>query len=220
MNYSHIFEDSFEYVKDALWGKWVRWLLLIVCTIIFPLFLGYIMEIMRGKKPAPELENWGRLFVDGLKFFVVAIIYSIPVIIVLALFAGATMFTMMINPTLFLGWMFIGMAIANVVAFIVLIFASIALVRFSRMQSFEEAFNFKAIFEHIEKIGWVKYLLGLLLVFVAIMVVNYIIQLIPFIGGLLNFILNPAYGIFFARFITLLYDSAGEGIAQTQLTKT
>ncbi|MEM0316329.1 MAG: DUF4013 domain-containing protein, partial [Archaeoglobaceae archaeon] len=71
MNYAQMFEDSFEYVKDALWGKWIKWLLLIVCIIIFPLFFGYVMEILRGKKPSPELETWGKLFIDGLKFLVV-----------------------------------------------------------------------------------------------------------------------------------------------------
>ena len=44
--------DSIEYAKDAVWGKWVRWILLVISTIIFPLILGYMMEVYRGKKPA------------------------------------------------------------------------------------------------------------------------------------------------------------------------
>jgi len=34
-----------------------------------------------GEKPAPPLENWGKLFVDRLKLFVVGIIYFIPVFV-------------------------------------------------------------------------------------------------------------------------------------------
>lgn len=204
MDYGRMFEDSFEYVKDALWGKWVRWLLLIVCVIIFPLFLGYTMEILRGKKPAPELENWGKLFVDGLKFFVVAVIYAIPVIAVLLISTGATL---VLSPIAILTKMTFTILLTLLVAFLVLIIESIALVRFSRLESFGEAFNFGAILEHIRGIGWGNYVIGLLLVYVVIGVVNFIVSHIPFIGELLNFILTPAYGIFFARFLTLLYDS-------------
>ncbi|MEM0088201.1 MAG: DUF4013 domain-containing protein [Archaeoglobaceae archaeon] len=205
MNYAQMFEDSFEYVKDALWGKWVKWLLLIVCVIIFPLFLGYVMEILRGKKPSPELENWSKLFIDGLKFFVVAIIYAIPVLLVLGISVGVTILA---NPGAIFSGIILGAFLVFVVAFLVLIIASIALVRFSRLQSFREAFNFAAIFEHIRRIGWGNYIVGLLLVYVALAVVNFIISNIPLVGGVLNFVLNPAYGIFFARFITLLYETA------------
>lgn len=213
MNYAQMFEDSFEYVKDALWGKWVKWLLLIVCIIIFPLFFGYVMEILRGKKPSPELENWGKLFIDGLKFLVVAIIYAIPVLLVLGISVGVTILA---SPGAIFSGMILATFLAFVVAFLILIIASIALVRFSRLGSFREAFNFGAIFEHIRRIGWGNYVIGLLLVYVALAVVNFIISRIPFIGGVLNFVLNPAYGIFFARFITLLYETA----EQVQITET
>lgn len=213
MNYTHMFEDSFEYVKDALWGKWVRWLLLIVCAIIFPLFFGYIMEIMRGKKPAPELENWSKLFIDGLKLLVVGIVYMIPVLIVATVFVGAMMFTM--SPAMMFGGMLLAGLLTLIAAFIILIFASIAFIRFSRLDNFSEAFNFNAILEHIRRIGWGNYLVGLLLVYVALLVIRFIIEFVPFIGGFLNFVLIPAYGIFFARFITLLYDFGEVHPAQT-----
>ncbi|MFN3384184.1 MAG: DUF4013 domain-containing protein [Archaeoglobaceae archaeon] len=204
MGYSRMFEDSFEYVKEALWGKWVKWLLLIVCVIIFPLFFGYVMEILRGKKPAPELENWGRLFIDGLKFFVVMIIYSIPIFAILGIFVGVTF---LLNPSTILSGIILAAFLAFIVAFLVLIIASIALVRLSRLERFKEAFNFKAILEQIRRIGWLNYVFGLLLVYVVLGVINFIVNQIPFVGRILNFVLNPAYGIFFARYITLLYDS-------------
>ncbi|MEM0203620.1 MAG: DUF4013 domain-containing protein [Archaeoglobaceae archaeon] len=213
MNYAQMFEDSFEYVKDALWGKWIKWLLLIVCIIIFPLFFGYVMEILRGKKPSPELENWGKLFIDGLKFLVVVILYAIPVLLVLGISVGVTILA---SPGAILSGRILATFLAFVVAFLILIIASIALVRFSRLGSFREAFNLGAILEHIRRIGWGNYIVGLLLVYVTLAVVNFIIGSIPFVGGVLNFILNPAYGIFFARFITSLYETA----EQVQITET
>jgi len=36
MDYTRLLGDSFDYTKEALWGRWTRWLLLLVSTIIFP----------------------------------------------------------------------------------------------------------------------------------------------------------------------------------------
>ena len=60
MEYGSIIGESIEYAKEAVWEKWTKWILLVVSTIIFPLLLGYVMEIYRGTKPAPELEHWGK----------------------------------------------------------------------------------------------------------------------------------------------------------------
>ncbi|MDN5341034.1 MAG: hypothetical protein PWQ30_2143 [Euryarchaeota archaeon] len=53
MDLMRLLGDSFEYAKDAIWGRWVRWLLLLVSTIIFPLIYGYTVRVMSGTKPAP-----------------------------------------------------------------------------------------------------------------------------------------------------------------------
>lgn len=207
MDYAAMFEESFQYVKEALWGKWVKWLLLVVCTIIFPLFLGYILEIMRGKKPAPELENWGKLFIDGIKVFIVALVYSIPAIVVLAIAIGASNIIGVLSPAAGFGSMIIGLIVFWVVAVVIALIAAFAPVRLARYNSIGEAFNFKAIVEHIGKIGWGSYIVALLIYLIAIGIVNFVIGSIPAIGSILNLLLTPAYGIFGARYITLIYDS-------------
>jgi hypothetical protein len=58
MDIGKVLNDSLEYAKDAVWEKWARWLLLIVSSIIFPLILGYELEVYRGKKPAPDPSEW------------------------------------------------------------------------------------------------------------------------------------------------------------------
>lgn len=211
MNYTNMFEDSFEYTKEALWGRWMRWLLLIICCILFPFYLGYILEVMRGRKPAPELENWGKLFIDGVKLFIVGLIYAIPVIILALLLIGGSILAFGArNPAVgmaAIGTIMLGMLVVIIVAIIIGLFSSIGYVRFARTDRFGEAFNFGAITAHISKIGWASYVLAIILVSVSIMIVNMIISLIPLLGGLINFILIPAYGLFFARYITLIYDS-------------
>jgi hypothetical protein len=211
MDFGQMLTDSFEYTKEALWGKWEKWILLIISAIIFPLFLGYTMEVMRGKKPAPALENWGKLFVDGLKLFIVELIYAIPVIILAVLLGGALFLSLASGNTQAilagLGTFLVGMIIIVIVAVLIGLVASIGYIRFSRTDSMGEAFNFNEILSRIGKIGWGSYFIALLIMVIVIVVVEMIIALIPLVGWLINLILLPAYGIFATRYITQIYDS-------------
>ena len=46
--------------------------------------MGYMLKILRGEKPAPEVQDWGTLFVDGIKYLIIAIIYALPLIVIMA----------------------------------------------------------------------------------------------------------------------------------------
>ncbi len=75
----------------------------IVGAFIWPLLLplwGYAVRIMRrtieeGKPSLPEWEEWGQLFEDGLRYLVVALVYTLPVIV---LFCCALTFWLLIIP--------------------------------------------------------------------------------------------------------------------------
>ncbi|WP_148208313.1 DUF4013 domain-containing protein [Methanosphaerula palustris] len=215
--------DAFEYTREALVGKWVRWVLLTIVSII-PIvnfiFFGYVMEIYRGTKPAPELENWGTLFVDGLKLFIVMLIYAIPVLVILAIFGGISFLSMIASgnanadPTLIAGAiasLMGGILLALIVGLIIAIIAVIGTIRFTRTGSFGEAFNFSAILETIGSIGWVDYIISLVILFVVLAVVQFVLGLlmvIPVLGWIISFFITAAMVIFEARYMTLLYDSA------------
>jgi fumarate reductase subunit C len=174
--------------------------------------MGYTMEVMRGKKPAPPLENWWKLFVDGLKLFVVGIIYALPVILLAIVLIGGSVLLLMNPETLMegLGTMFAGLIVIIVIAVLISLISTMGNVRLSRTNSMAEAFNFGAIFERIGRIGWGSYFISLLIMYIIIGVVVVAIALIPFIGGLINLILAPAYSIFTSRYITQIYDSVPE----------
>jgi len=210
--------DSLEYAKEAIWGKWVKWILLIISMIIFPLILGYTMEIYRGKKPAPELEHWGKLFIDGLKLLVAGLIWAIPIIIVAALAIGAPIFAMMGNPSqaAMMGAfaaMAVGFIIMMIVAFIIGLFSIIGIIRMARTERFGEAFNFSAILAKIRAIGWGNYIIALIVLwivsFVIAMILN-ILMAIPFIGWLIYLFLIVPFIIFEARYLAILYESGVE----------
>jgi hypothetical protein len=215
MDIGKVLNDSLEYAKDAVWEKWARWLLLIVSSIIFPLILGYELEVYRGKKPAPDPTEWAKLFIDGIKLLVIQFIYAIPALIVLFLSIGAAVFAVRspTQATALWGSFAVGILVTLVIAFITGLFAAMGAVRFARTGSMGEAFNFSAITGRIGQIGWGSYIFALIVVFLVAGIIAFILSAIPFVGWLLMFIVAPALTIFIARYITLVYDSVPEAPA-------
>ncbi|PKL60494.1 MAG: hypothetical protein CVV33_02405 [Methanomicrobiales archaeon HGW-Methanomicrobiales-4] len=216
--------ESFAYAKDSIWGLWKRWIILTIMYVIFPFILGYMMEIYRGTTPAPEPENWGRLFVDGLKFLLVGIIYAIPVIIIgVASFLPLLMsifskmgsggeFTMDL-PTLTPFFLPIlgGLLLAVIVGIVITLISSIGVIRMARVGGIREAFNFSAILETIRAIGWGSYIFAIIVIFVVTIVVSLVfslIELIPYIGFIISLFLGVILTVFESRFMTLIYESS------------
>ena len=211
-----IIEDSFEYAKQSLVGKWKTWILLILSCLVFPLYLGYVIRIYRGAKQSPQLDNWGSMFIDGIRLFIIGLIYSLPVLILsFMLFESANMIRSSVNPGTIGGLIIailVGAIILVIVAISILLIIMMAGVRFARTGTIGEAFNFGAILTHIGKIGWMTYIIALLMILIAL--VNVIIiclimnMVIPYTGIILFLILLPFLSLFSPRYITLLYESA------------
>lgn len=212
--------DSFEYAREGLFGKWTKWFLLVISCIIFPLFTGYTMRIYRGAHPSPEPDDWGTMFIDGIRLIIVGIIYALPVIILeIVIIGGAGLALFMGTPYQSVhpgavpglaGAVLAGVLVLVLVAVIIGLVATIAYVRFARTGSFGEAFNFREILATIGRIGWITYIFALIVMGIIVGIIEIICLLIPVIGIVLFLILLPFIGMFSARYITLLYDSAGE----------
>ncbi|MDO9324159.1 MAG: DUF4013 domain-containing protein, partial [Methanoregula sp.] len=83
MDYGTMLDDALHYTKEGIFGRADRWMKLILAIICLGIPMnGYVMRIYRGATPAPEVDQWGTLFVDGLKLIIVGIIYAIPMMIV------------------------------------------------------------------------------------------------------------------------------------------
>ena len=234
-------DESYSYAKEGVWSKWSRWFLLIICMIIFPLILGYMVRIFRGDTPAPELKEWGSMFIDGLKLFVVELIYAAPIILLIIIAflplvsslvtSGAfhqdftSMSDAQINqwflshPELIsaAGMMIVLILLAVLIAIIVSIFAFIGTVRFAKTGSMSEGFNFSAIVAHIRRIGWLNYILALLVIgvigFIFGLIFN-VFSLIPVIGDLIGLlvmlVLYVPFILFSSRYNLLVYEAGEE----------
>ena len=139
MNIGSNLSSSFGYAKDGLVGHWVRWILLLISCIIFPLILGYQLRIMRGEDPAPEADNWLKMLVDGILYIIIGIIYAIPMIIIAMITMGPGVFMLMSDPSAVaagMGTLAVGIIILIIVAIIISLFETIAIVNFARKESF------------------------------------------------------------------------------------
>ena len=226
MDYGTMIGDSFTYVKEGIIDKVNKWLLLMIATLILTIpLMGYIMNVYRGTKPAPEVEGWGKLFVDGILLFIVGIIYAIPIIILEFLMIGATFATTMeSNPTAMMTSLAsagILAVILIIVAIIIAIVSPIGIIRFARTGNFGDAFNFGEIITTIKKIGWLSYILALIVVAVVVGIPFLILWFILIalvialslvgmvIAGIILLIVLPVIAVFEARYLTQVYESAG-----------
>jgi len=241
MDYGTMLDETFAYTKESVWGKTKRWLVLIGCMILFPLILGYMVRIYRGFSPAPEPEQWGSMFIDGLKLIVIEVVYSAPVILLIliaflpllsVLITGGAMSQdfssfsdaqfeqwILIHPEFIsaVGLLVILLLLAILCGIIISIFSFLGAVRFARTDSMAEAFNFSAIVSHIRRIGWLNYLLALIVIsvigFIFGMITN-VFSLIPMVGDIIGLIvmviLYVPYIIFTSRYAALVYDAGEE----------
>lgn len=190
---------------------------LIIAVLLGAIYEGYMLKILRGDKPLPEINNLGKLFVDGIKYLVIEIIYMIPVFIVLVAVIGAVAMTAIAknitNPEILaaavMGPALVGILIAVILAIILGLLALIGVVRFARTGKMGEAFNFGEIFATIGKIGWGTYILALIILIVIFGIIYVVLGLIPIVGAIIELIIGPFLMVFAARYICQLYDSAG-----------
>jgi hypothetical protein len=150
MDFGMILDDALAYTKQGVFENTDRWLKLIIAILCLGIPMnGYVMRIYRGLQPAPDVDNWGSLFVDGLKLILLSLVYAIPVFIVYAIMYGSIILAAMSeSPTkpdtaMMSGW-------APNTGLLVLIFIveiaiglimPVASIRFARTNSFSEGFN-------------------------------------------------------------------------------
>ena len=149
-----------------------RWLLLTIFSCI-PIvnFIadGALMKVLKGEEP--DISPAGKSFVTGFFFFLIGLIYAIiPAIIILVLGLISS----------------IAAAIVGIILVILLCLIAIpAEINFVRSGKFGKAFAFGEIFGMISKLGWGKYILAIIVMFIVGFIVSLVIGIIAYVLGLI-----------------------------------
>ncbi len=220
-----------QYVGEGVTKDLKRWIILIILSIIqsvslclIPLLNGYVARVFHAPEPVPDTKNWFGLFIDGWKLNLIAILYAIPAIIILVFFGVLSFITFESALSLVQGSSDIlltslldvigifGIAIAGILFVLLTLIMFMAMVRAMRKQSVTEAFSISAIMTDIsKKTGWLEYLVLWIVLWILTFIFAIIcfgLSLIPLppLGLILIIIILPAWAIFFARYIALIYD--------------
>ncbi len=218
MDIGEIISDSIKY-PTSNWGKvLILGVITIASFLIVPIFLliGYLFRIIKatlaGLDELPEFDEIGEMFVDGLKVFVVGIVYSIPVIIISlilsALTGSSSSAAVGLSPAMI--WAFVFVYIIYII--VAVIVGLIEVIAIANMAYYDgdlgAAFSFSEILDRIAQIGWGKYIVT----YIVIAIVAFIGFLIGFltlfilIGFiLLPLVIAPFIYMFGARAIALLF---------------
>jgi len=198
---------SFGYAKDNLWGKFGNWLILAILTII-PIVnwiaIGTYVKILRGAEP--KLENIGKSFVDGLLVTIICIIYMIiPIIIAIVLGVGGGLAAGLTGSPAVAGGVGIGIFIICLILFLLFSLLMIpAIVNFAR-GGFGAAFSFGTIFGMISKVGWLKYILAIIVIWIIFGIIS-LLGGIPYVGWLIMMILAPFLAFWGFKYFANLFE--------------
>ncbi|RLI77035.1 hypothetical protein DRP05_11400 [Archaeoglobales archaeon] len=199
MRLEEIFSDSFDLAKKLTedFGKLLILMVLSIIPLLDLIVIGYGYRIVQmGRRELPELDNYLDLFINGLKIIVVVIYFITPILLILI--SLGLKFTSVVILIMFLSISLL---------FLLAIVAAIGIVHMIVNNSMAKAFAIGEIMDIISKIGWSKYLLWLLVVFIISIVIS-AFESIPYIGLLISGVLAPFYTVFAARASYLIYMEA------------
>ena len=195
---------SFGYAVDNTLKKILRCigLTIVMCIpIVNFIAMGLFLKVFRGEEP--DFSNAGKSFIQGLLLFIISIIYMIIPIIAFVILGGASIITAIIAPVasaILAGGGIIALFVLAIIFGLIMLPAEI---NFARKQSFGAAFKFGEIFGMIGKLGWGKYILSIILIYIISLIFGFVVGLvaaIPVLGAIISFLAIP-----FAKFFELKY---------------
>jgi hypothetical protein len=195
---------------------------LIVAILLMGVNLSIIKATLQGENEIPMMDPV-KNFVDGLKTFVVNVVYYvIPSILVFIIsiiagvYSNTEKFILSLNTTALpngtasnvlstvpsdvTNALFISVAIVAILAFVLFILFAllnlIAQARLAETGDILEAINIKYVIDKISSIGWGNYVLFIVGLFFTVCIVAFIstiVSIIPYIGVILSYIILESY---------------------------
>lgn len=222
------FSDSFGYTKKLFSdvGRLIILIVLSVIPIVDWIVLGYEARVLKespGTGTPPKLENYGQLFVEGVKVFLATLLYMlVPTILIvigaMGTFASFSSFqSQVIVSALSVGGVGVVILLVGILLAIpLLIMLAVGLAHMIKTGKFGNAFAFGEIFTVMRRIGLGKYLSWVVITVVVGAALFGILGMIPFIGGFLAAIVQPIYYVFTFRSLGLLYNDGASSDFKVQ----
>ncbi|HJJ83463.1 MAG TPA: DUF4013 domain-containing protein [Methanocorpusculum sp.] len=178
----------------------------LICTLVVLLAgcfqNGFILRVYRGGEL--NFKNLGRMFLEGIVYLVISVIYLLPYMIISELVVLGPIW----NHAYFIIVCLLLPVILCVVSAILAVNAGI---RYAKEGRFGAAFQIGKLCSIISNIGWLRYLGHIILFGLIIFAAELVLMMIPFAGGILLIVTLPFIMIFQAKFFANLYES-GEAL--------
>lgn len=189
-----------------------------IFLIILPLPLGYLLKIIKtsfkGSDELPDFDNWKSMYLNGIKLILTVIIYFLPIIILVLILNPSQIFSLFnTNFSLYNLWsMFLG-SIGQIIIFIAI--GVMEYVGIANMALYDgeisAAFRFREIINRIAMIGWKKYLISYLIIWILgfLTFIISILMLFILIGLIIiPLLIIPYFMTLNARFLALIFASS------------
>lgn len=189
-----------------------------IFLIMLPLPLGYLLKIIKtsfkGSDELPDFDNWKSMYLNGIKLILTVIIYFLPIIILVLILNPSQIFSLFnTNFSLYNLWsMFLG-SIGQIIIFIAI--GVMEYVGIANMALYDgeisAAFRFREIINRISMIGWKKYLISYLIIWILgfLTFIISILMLFILIGLIIiPLIIIPYFMTLNARFLALIFASS------------
>ncbi|WP_336337771.1 DUF4013 domain-containing protein [Haloarcula brevis] len=197
-------EETLRYpMEDDDWTTTVLigGVLSLLSVLVVPgiLVYGYLVQAVReraaGATRPPGFEDWGDLFVDGLKAWVIGIVYMLVPLVVLGVTVGGSLIAMATGTRAGAGaglaGLFGGLVISTVLSLVFGYVATAAIIHFACTGEFEAGFDFGTLRKLVLSPEYATpWLVSVGLVVAANIVVN-LLNVIPFLGSLVAVLLSP-----------------------------
>lgn len=196
-------EDALTYPTES--DDWIVTVviggfMLLLSVFLIPAFIayGYLVRAIRsnleGEPEPPTFGDWGELIVDGLKVFVVGIVYMIVPLIVMFVTVGGFVVGVATGSdagaAAGIGTLLLGMLATFVLALLFGYFAVVGIVNFAKEDRLGAAFDFGTIravgFDGDFAVPW----LISVGVFFGVSIIVGILNIVPGLGALVGVFLN------------------------------
>jgi hypothetical protein len=234
MDIGYLTSDAMKYPSKDFKKIIILGLLIMISFLIFPAFMvmGYVFRVIKwsiaGVEELPDFDEWGELFIDGLKIFVVELVYFLvpSLIMFLGIWASIGSFISLSNSestlapaavysafSVMSGLIILGMVVA-------IIFGVFFIIGVANMAYYNgelgAAFRFREIIDIIKAIGWVDFIIWYVMMILVAMAAGFIatfIGLMPILGWLvIILVIYPYLYLLYARAVGLLFVSGLEAL--------